>query len=138
MTKPFRFPAKLGDCIDLGRQYEQERLAIQKELDAKIAEMKAREKAIDDHILALLEEQGLDKATGSEASVSLSKVPLPTVKDWPKFYAYILKTKQFDLLEKRPARGAYRERVEAGVSIPGVETFWDKKLYYGQIKKGDK
>lgn len=135
MPKPVRLPATLGASIDLGLKLERERLAYQKEVEAKIAEMELREKTLDDHILGMLEAQGLDKAAGAEASVSLSKQPIPTVKDWGKFYAYIKKTGQFDLLEKRPARGAYRERVEAGLSIPGVETYWNKKLYFGQIKK---
>lgn len=130
-----RIPKTLGACVDLGYELEQKRLAYQHEAEKIIAEMKASEKELDDALLIMLQKQKLDKAAGSSASVSISKQPLPKVTDWEAFWAHIKKTGEFDLLERRPARAAYKERIEAKKAVPGVETFWDTKLYYGKINK---
>jgi hypothetical protein len=128
-----KLPKKLGDLIDLGRELEQERLAYQKDVEAKIAEMKAKEKIVDDAVLAAFEKSDMSKGSGSEATATLNKNPVPSVKDWTKVYEYIQKTGEFDLLEKRMGKLAYKERIEHGVRIPGVETFWNKTISYSKF-----
>ncbi len=120
--------ATLGSQIDQLYALQQKRLSFQKSVEEKIAEMKAAEAVIEDALIEKYTKEEIDQMRGSRASASLSVLPLPTVEDWDKFYAHILKTKSFDLLEKRPAKGAYRERVEAKVTVPGVVTFWKKTI----------
>jgi hypothetical protein len=51
---------------------------------------------------------------------------------WATFYAHILATGQFDLLQKRFGERACQERWENGEAIPGV-----KKFYKIDIKLGE-
>ncbi len=48
---------------------------------------------------------------------------VPQVKDWDKFYAFVKKTGQFDLVQRRLADTAIRERWDNGKEVPGVEAF---------------
>lgn len=111
------FPKKLGACADLAHELRAVRLKVEEEVEA----LRANEAKLKEHILATLKEQGLDSATGETATVSVSKLTVPKVVDWDAFYAYIHKAKAWELLERRPARGAYKERLDAGKTVPGVE-----------------
>lgn len=111
------FPKKLGACADLAYDMRESRLAVEEQAEA----MKKEEAKLKEHILGLLKEQGLDSGTGSRATVSLSSITVPRVTDWDAFYAFIHKKKAYELLERRPSRSAYKERLEAGVVVPGVE-----------------
>ena len=111
------FPKKLGLCADLAYKLRAARL----EVEEQVEEMRKKEAALKEHIFTLLAAQDLESATGEWATVSLSHLTVPKVTDWDKFYAYIQKEGAFDLLERRPAKGAYKERLEAKVAVPGVE-----------------
>ncbi len=128
-----KLPTKLGDLIDLGRTLEQQRLAFQREADERISAMKAEEKRVDDAVLAALEKAGMEKGSGKSATATLNKAAVPTVKDWSLVYEYIRRTGAFDLLEKRIGRMAYRERMEVGDKVPGIETFWAKSISYSKF-----
>jgi hypothetical protein len=95
------------------------RLEIEKAVD----ELKADEAALKDQILNMLTDQKLEKSGGREATASITRNLVPQVKDWPAFHKYILKTKSFDLLEKRASKSACVARWEEGVELPGVEQF---------------
>jgi hypothetical protein len=45
------------------------------------------------------------------------------VEDWDKFYAFIRKTKNFGLLQRRAGDAAIQELWDAGKTVPGVSTF---------------
>jgi hypothetical protein len=125
--------ATFGSQIDLLYSLQQKRLAFQKKMEEKIAEMKAEEQAIEDDLINKYTKEQIDQMRGSKATASLSNLPMPTVEDWDKFYAHIKKTGEFDLLEKRPAKAAYRERLEAKETIPGVKTFWKKSISLREV-----
>lgn len=82
----------------------------------------------------LLEQFGRQKDLGGVNTafgrVGMNPEPTnePHVTDWPKFYEYILETKDFSLLERRPGRAAVKERWEDDVVVPGVEKFPVYKL----------
>lgn len=75
--------------------------------------------------LARMKEEGILRVTGKHATMSVSTVTVPSVKDWEKFYRYIKQHKAFHLLERRPASKAWREEVEnrRGKVVPGTEGF---------------
>lgn len=111
------FPKTIGACADLAYKMRAERLGVEERVEA----MKAEEAKLKEHILTLLQGQKLESGTGERATVSISHLVVPKVVDWEKFYAFIHKKKAWSLLERRPARGAYKERLEAGEVVPGVE-----------------
>lgn len=129
------FPKTLGACVDLAYRLRAERQEEQAEAEARIKVMKEQESALEEHILASFDKSDIEGARGTIATASVTTTIIPTVKDWPEFYKYILKHKAFDLLEKRPARLAYRERLDAGEAVPGVEPFHKKSLSLTKISK---
>jgi hypothetical protein len=128
--------SKLGKLCDRLYQAQQRRLERQREADAEIAGLKAVEDKLTETIINGFSDQDLKNAGGDLCTVSVGLYVAPRVADWPAFYAYIKKQNAFELLERRPARAACRERWDAKVAIPGVEQFSEKRLYVN--KKSNK
>lgn len=92
-------------------------------------------KMIEDKIAAMepamferLDAEGLDKAQGKAASISISSTVTANVEDWGAFHAYIKKTGHFHLLQKRVSDPAYRELLELGKKVAGVQPFTKRRL----------
>ena len=118
-----KFPKSLGECIDAAYQFRAERLERQKQFDDEIKFLKQREDEIEEHILKSFDKADIEGAKGSLCTASVQRMTVPSVKDWPAVFAWVSKKKAWDLLERRMARVAYRDRTEAGEQIPGVEPF---------------
>lgn len=110
---------EVGDYIDLLYQKRAERLEAQAAVEA----MEAEEKAIKEMIIQLLDTQGLKMGGGKIATASITRRIVGNPTDWDKLYAYILENKAFDLLHKRISDTAYRDRLEQGEAVPGLEPF---------------
>jgi hypothetical protein len=114
-----KFPTKLGACVDAAYTLRAKRLEIEK----KAEEVKAEETALKDHIIATFSKADIDGAKGKVASASISRSVKANAKDWPSIWEYIVENEAFDLVERRINNKAYRDRLEAGESIPGTESF---------------
>lgn len=83
-------------------------------------------------IMKLMSEAGTFRAASDAGhTVNMRKQSMPTVTDWATFYDYVSQTKEFDLLQKRLAITAFRDRWNAGTAIPGVESadVWDLSIH---------
>lgn len=99
---------------------------------------RAHEKSISDiekeialmeiDLMLLMKAEGVDKATGKKASVSITTNIRPNVTDWDAFYAFIHRWKYYHLLEKRPSVTGCRELFETKGMIPGVVPFSKETL----------
>ena len=124
---------QLGELADLYHEYKTKRLAA----DKVAANLKSSEAAAHE---LLIQQMLLQKASAVggkllRVSVDLDKPDyVPTVKDWPAFYAYIQETGAFELLERRPGKAACRERWEAQEEVPGVEKFPVYKLSTSKVQ----
>lgn len=114
-----KFPTKLGACVDKAYTLRAERLEIEKKAEA----VKAQEEAIKQHILATFSKADIDGAKGKVANASVSRSVKASVKDWPTVQKYIESHDAWDLMIKSINNKAYRDRLEAGEEIPGVERF---------------
>jgi hypothetical protein len=94
-------------------------------------------KKIEDEILAQeeivfkrLDEEGLKKADGTKASISIGEATVASVTDWDALWAYAAKHKYFHLFQKRVSDPAWRELMEKskGKGVPGTEPFTKRKL----------
>ena len=97
-------------------------------LEAQVKEASARIEELETQLMERLEKEGLDKATGTKASVSIGTSVVADVQDWDSFWAYILKNKYTHLLQRRVSEPAYRELLDAGKKVPGVQPFTKRKL----------
>lgn len=117
-------PATTGSIIDkLWAARESKRL-----LEVQIKEVGVQIEDIETALMERLGAEGLEKATGSKASVSITSSVNADVQDWDTFWTFIIKNKYSQLLQRRVSEPAYRELLEAGKKVPGVQPFTKKKL----------
>ncbi len=122
---------KLGKDIDKYLKLKAKITAANKavkELESKASEMQS-------NLIELLEDRRLETFGTSIGSVKLQKKDTCIVKDWPKFYKYIIKNNAFELLQKRVGQTAYVEYRENGKKIAGTENMIKKALSIGRKKK---
>lgn len=116
-NEDFHIPATLGECADKLFTLRQTRYDLQKEVDR----LSRYEAALREHLIAQLPEQGASGVAGSKARVTMVAKQVPQVTDWDALRDFVQKTKSFDLLQKRVADAAIKERWEHGDTVPGVE-----------------
>ena len=119
MANVFKFPKTIGACADKLYIIRQERLVQQKIVDA----LEEEEKALKEHIIATLPKSEAMGVAGKLARVTVVTKVVAQVKDWDAFYKYVLKTKSFDLLQRRLNDTAVKERWENKKTVAGVEPF---------------
>lgn len=124
--------SKLGELADEYWQTYTERLAA----DKVAASLKSKEARLNSVLLAQMRMQGLSAVGGKTVRLSVNNEPdyVPIVEDWEKFYAYILATKDFSLLEKRIGKGAVKERWSLDEIVPGTGKVPVYKLSKSQVK----
>ena len=100
----------------------------QRGLEKQIGELDQVLDDLDNQLRERMGEAELDKATGAKASASISTTVVADVQDWDKFWTYILKNKYTHLLQRRVSDPAYRELLNAGKKVPGVQPFVKKRV----------
>lgn len=118
-AKEFKIPKTIGACSDLLYKLRAKRLVAQAAAD----KIKVNEELLKTHIINTLPKSEVTGVAGRFARVSISPKDVPQVEDWPLFYEYLLKSGEFDLLQRRLSDGAVKDRWDDGVVIPGVKKF---------------
>lgn len=122
-TKPKPFPKSLGACADLLYTLREERLAA----DRAAAALEEREKALVEHIIDKMPADS-GGAVGLHHKAIVKRDVKPIVEDWDAFYAFVAKTKAFELLQRRLGEVAIKERWDDGTKVPGVGRMQVKKI----------
>lgn len=117
--KKFKPPKTMGACIDQAYQLRTERLTLQRAVDA----IGDQETLMREYIINTFRKADLNGAKGKLAACGVVPKRVPSVKDWDKFYAYIHKNKAYEMLQRRVHERAWRERLDDGQTVPGVEIF---------------
>lgn len=123
-TPSAKNPPSVGALIDQLWASREEKRRIEeqaKEVEAAIKDLEAT-------VMERLGAEGLEKATGSKATVSISTAVVADVQDWDALWPYIAKNKFFHLIQRRVSDPAYRELIEMGKKVPGVQPFTKHKL----------
>ena len=107
----------IGNMIDELYELRAQRLVFEKEVD----ELKARETATKEEILALLKASGLEGAKGAIATASIQYKIKPNITDWDAVYTYIRENDMFALLQKRLTVTLWSALQEDGILVPGTE-----------------
>ena len=115
----FKVPKTLGACAD--RLYElKDEIG---ELNKQVAVLETEQSAIKTHLIEHLPKSEATGVAGNLARATIKVEPVPQAKDWDLIRAYIVKTKSWDLLQKRLSNGAVGLRWDEGKLIPGIEAF---------------
>lgn len=85
-------------------------------------------KLLEDHFIQTLAAGEASGVQGKKSRVQITESLVPTVEDWPKFYAHIKKTGNFELLNRAPNKAAITERWDAKKQVPGIKPFHIKKV----------
>lgn len=116
----------IGEEIDRLFELREDARKWQEKADETKKVIAAREEAL----LARLDEEGMAKAVGRRASVSVTEAVVPQVENWDEFYAFIHRNKAYHLLERRASSGAFRELLatRGRKGVPGVVPYTKRKL----------
>jgi len=112
-----RVPKTLGARIDKLFEMRTARLAAQKAVDA----MREEEGVLSGLVLDHLAAERSEKASGKLATASRVMKTVGKVHDWPKFQKYVAEHDAFDLLQRRVNDAAYRDRLELGERVAGID-----------------
>jgi len=118
MTTKIAAPAVLsiGAIIDRLKKMQDKRIESQRCVD----EMKKDEKAVEQQVIEMLTAQKLDGAKGKLATAAIVNSVTPIIEDWDKFIAFVAKTKDWSLIQKRAGTTAIVERWDNKQEIPGI------------------
>lgn len=128
--KPVKMPKTDGARADLLYITRAARYKLQHE----VAKLEAIESAIEEYFINNLSTKESTGVAGKVGRVQVQPKVVPVVEDWPKFYAHIKKTGEFELMQRRVAEGAVKERWDAKKQVPGVGRFNAKKVSCTAVK----
>lgn len=100
--------------------------------DRAAAEAKKCEDAVYQQLLAAVQALGVAHVETSTTTVHLEYETKPTITNWPELCAFIHKHKAFELIQKRLAVAAVRERYDAKKTIPGVSVAEEPVLKFSR------
>lgn len=127
----YKVPKTVGAAIDLLQTIRAKRQALTTQAEAE----KSQESLLHTTILNMFKKTELDGAKGKLATASIGKNDVANLKDDRKFFAYLKKTGDFDLIQRRLSNEACRLRWADGKTIPGVEAFTVVKINLTKRKK---
>lgn len=116
--------ATIGSKIDQLFSLREKKRALEKQVEALQKEISDQEVILIDQ----MDKEGVDRAAGKFASVSITESVKPSVTDWDIFYKYIKRSGFFHLLERRPSVTGCRELFETKGKIPGVVPFTKRSI----------
>jgi uncharacterized protein (DUF1786 family) len=109
----------LGSLIDQLDRIRNER----REISERDKVLKQEYDAVELQVLEVLDAQGLDKATGNKATVSISRVIVATIDDFDALTKYIKRSGNFQLFQRRISDPSFREILATKGVVPGLSPF---------------
>lgn len=128
MTSKVEPLGKLIDKLDILR--DKKRIAA-----AALDVVEKEYTALSEQLLDRLKTEGMDRATGKKATISISNVVVANIVDFDALTKYIKRTGYFHLLQRRVSDPAFRELLESKGIVPGLEPFTKVKLNHSSLKE---
>lgn len=123
---------KLSDLIN---KLEKNR-SLRRKLEDEMKPLEAEYRQLKADIITKLDAEGTNKSATNLASVTISEVTVPVVKEIDKLVPYIVRNKLWHLFLSQPlTTPAWREIVGMkGKDLPGTETFVKRDLNHTSLK----
>ncbi len=123
--------ATIGDLTDLLDELREEKRGY----ESKIKDINKNYQLVEERLIEIMEENGLEQVKGQRASASLSVKPYPQVKDKEAFYNWALQGGRFEFLQARVNSAPVIEMLENENELPdGIELFTKKRINLRSIK----
>lgn len=97
-------------------------------LQAQIKEVEENIRKTKLSFLQRCNEVGTEYARGSYASATVTEQVVPHIEDWEAVADWIKENDGLYLLHRRVSLGPWRELLNSGVDIPGIEPFTNKDV----------
>jgi hypothetical protein len=101
-----------------------------RELEVQIKALDALLAANEDSILTAMDAQGVTRTGIGPFSMSVSEQLVGNVQDWDNVYQFIAANDAFHLLQRRLSNAAYKELLDLGTTIEGIEPFIKRSLNF--------
>lgn len=124
VKKPKARVAPIGPLIDGIWATREKKRALEAEVKILEAEIAIKEEAL----IARLDQEGVDASRGGRASVSITSTISASIADWDAFTAFVKKTGNFQLFQRRISDPAARELFETKGTVPGLAPFTKRRL----------
>lgn len=106
------------------RKKREERIELQKQVDA----LEAEEKALQQQVIEALQRARNKSVSNGDRLFQIVTTNEPQVDDWNVLYKHILSTGHFELLHRRINSKAIKERWDEEEKIPGIGSIPVTKL----------
>lgn len=118
-------PIPIGELIDRLWSIREDKRA----LDARVKILEQEYDEVEERIKHALDGEKLEQGRGSRATASIILSEVPQIEDWDDFLAWVNRTKNFQLFERRIKADAWREVKEKTGRVPrGTVPFQKRKL----------
>ena len=97
-------------------------------IESRKKELNEQWRSLELELLIRLDDQGMEQASTKDGTASISETVLPQVVDWDTFYQHMIENDALFLLQRRPAAAAFRELLESGETVPGVEPYTQRTI----------
>lgn len=91
------------------------------ELNKEVSLLNPQIEEVEKELLNKMREEKLLKLSNDLGTIYISPQVVPDVVNWDMFYEYVGRTNSFHLLERRLTKTAFREMIENGETVPGVD-----------------
>lgn len=126
-----------GDAVDLYRQIkdfsDRIKLSMKNVPEIVLADtLKTAFDTMQDKLVSLFHARKITQATGRVGKVSIANQAHPNIRDWDKFLKWMVKTDNYQLLNKSVKGAAYRELLDEKVNVVGVDSFDKPSIRIGK------
>lgn len=115
----------IGSLIDLMKT-----IAVQRsELSAKDKTLAEQQRSLEEQIIAAMDAQDTRVGEGKIAKASIVESEEPKVEDWDAALAFLVRTKNLHLIQRRISAPSWRElRALKKKEVPGISVFTKRSL----------
>ena len=86
-----------------------------------VKQLKQDQDELDRLLMWKMDRSGVTRVGNNEASVSVNTETVADVTDWESVYQHIQTTGDFSLIQRRISSTAYRELLNMGEAVPGLQ-----------------
>jgi hypothetical protein len=97
-------------------------------LEAEVKTINGQMDALEAQLLDLMDSEGISKSTGKLCTASVSESRQFNNDDWDTFVAFMAKTKQFHLIQRRISAPAVRELWDKKGAVPGLSQYTKREI----------
>jgi hypothetical protein len=85
-------------------------------------------RALETQLLAHGDALGMKRMAGDDGTATITEDTLPQVEDWDAVHQYIIDNQACHLLQRRVSTAVFREMQAAGMEVPGLRPYIQKKI----------